>query len=63
MHYVILKTPEFDHWYCDLSPKEQVQIDKLLSMVELDGHFGVHKQLLDVLWELKWLNGRRVYYA
>ena len=34
-------------------------------MIQVDGYFGDHKEVdekIDI-WELKWKNGRRVYYA
>jgi putative addiction module killer protein len=34
-----------------------------LSRIQCAGHFGNHKLLSDAIWELKWLNGRRLYYA
>lgn len=33
--------------------------------IELEGYFGEHKTLdhTHTVWELKWKNGRRVYYT
>lgn len=66
MHYnqVRLKrTPDFIEWYESQRPKEKAQIAKRLANVEEYGHFGTTKDLGDFLAELKWVNGRRVYYA
>ena len=43
--------------------KSQVQIAKRLSTIEIDGYFGNHKDLESGIYELRWKNGRRVYYA
>jgi putative addiction module killer protein len=48
-----------------------MQIFKRLSHIEQYGHFGDHKsvseyetgRLKDMVWELRWKDGRRVYYA
>jgi len=46
-----------------LSIISRVQIADRLSNIEDYGHFGKHKDLEDGICELKWKNGRRVYYA
>ena len=63
MGYTLHKTEEYDEWYESQQAKPQVQIEKRLSNIETDGHFGTHKYLEKDVWELKWRNGRRVYYA
>jgi len=63
MKYTIYKTEEYEKWYDAETIKSQVQIEKRLSKIETDGHFGVHKDVSEYVWELKWKNGRRVYYA
>lgn len=63
MKYRIIKTPDYDDWLADESLKSQFQIEKRISKIETDGHFGTIKDLEDDVWELKWKNGRRVYYA
>lgn len=32
-------------------------------MIEEEGHFGHHKFLRNELWELKFNDGRRIYYT
>lgn len=52
-------------------PRSQVQINKRLSMIKFDGYFGDHKsisfydkgELRYKVWELRWKDGRRIYYA
>lgn len=62
MPYRIAKSSFFQEWYASCKFKEQMQIQKHLFHIEHDGHFGDHKHIDDNLWELKWLNGRRIYY-
>jgi putative addiction module killer protein len=57
------RTPEYIDWYESQRPKEKAQIAKRLANIEKHGHFGTAKDLGDFLSELKWANGRRVYYS
>lgn len=69
--YCVLQTPEYNEWIGNETPRSQVQINKRLSMIKFDGYFGDHKSisfyekgdLKDKIWELRWNDGRRVYYA
>ena len=61
--YKIYRTKGYQEWFEDETEKSQFQILKRLSHIELDGHFGDHKLLGAQIWELKWANGRRLYYA
>ncbi len=61
--YKLYKTPEYGAWLEQQTFKSQVQIADRLSKIELEGHFGNHKFLENNIWELKWENGRRIYYA
>ncbi len=63
MRYKILKTPEYEDWITKETERSQVQINDRLSRIECDGHFGIRKDLEDGVSELKWSNGRRLYYA
>lgn len=63
MKYTILDTEEFTDWFNQQTSKQQVQIEKRLFNIETEGHFGESKYLEEGLWELKWENGRRLYYA
>ena len=40
MRYKVLTTEEFDDWLANESLKSQVQIEKRISNIEADGHFG-----------------------
>ncbi len=61
--YKIFATPEYESWFETQTLKEQIQIDEPLLDIKLDGYFGDYKFLIDNIWELKWINGRRIYYA
>jgi putative addiction module killer protein len=64
MKYRTVRTEEFCDWLLNESLKAQVQIEKRISNIETDGHFGIIKEdLVEGVCELKWKNGRRVYYA
>lgn len=63
MKYSIFKTTEYDDWFSQETAKSQVQIDDRLSRIESDGHFGTKKGVGNGVAELKWKNGRRIYYA
>ena len=57
------RTSEYIEWYESQRPKEKAQIAKRLANIEEHEHFGNVKDLGDFLSELKWSNGRRVYYS
>src|SRR5438105_209607 len=69
--YKISKDPKFEEWLDAQSARSQTQILKRLSNIEQYGHFGDHKSVSDYetgflknrIWELRWKDGRRVYYA
>lgn len=61
--YTIYNAPEYDEWLEEQSAKSQVQVRSRISHIQDDGHFGDHKEIGDGVWELRWKNGRRVYYA
>lgn len=69
--YTLLQTSEYNEWVKGESPRSQVQINKRLSMIKFDGYFGDHKSVSfyekgeskDRVWELRWKDGRRIYYA
>lgn len=57
------RTPEFKKWFDKEAEKSKAQIAARLKNVELHNYFGDHKSLGDGLLELRWKNGRRVYYS
>ena len=63
--YQIHRIPEFRDWFDQQTEKARVQIDGRLSKIQDEGYFGDHKSVSDddVIWELKWKNGRRLYFA
>lgn len=63
--YHIHRIPEFRDWFNEQTEKAKVQIDDRFSKIQDEGYFGIHKPVSDdnKVWELKWKNGRRVYYA
>jgi putative addiction module killer protein len=63
MRYKIKKTIQYENWLISESAKSRVQIAKRLSNIEQHGHFGIIKDIGDGIWELKWKNGRRIYYV
>lgn len=56
------KTPEFNEWYGSLRDTEQARIDARLDRLK-SGHLGASRDLGEGLFELKWVNGMRVYYS
>lgn len=61
--YTIIETENYRDWLQTLTLKEQAQINARISRIELNGHFGIAKRLNENLAELKWRNGRRIYFA
>jgi putative addiction module killer protein len=64
--YQILRIPEFRSWFEAETEKSKMQIDDRLSKIQDEGYFGDHKRVSDdgeEVWELRWKNGRRVYFA
>lgn len=63
MPYKLYRTHDFTAWYEDETKKSQIQIDDRLSRLENDEHFGHKKDLDDGIFELKFNDGRRIYYT
>lgn len=63
MRYRLIKTPEYQEWLDGETEKSKVQIADRLEKIESEGHFGIHKDVGKFVSELKWGNGRRIYYA
>lgn len=63
--YQIHRAPEFRDWFNEQAEKAKVQIDDRLSKIQDEGYFGDHRSVSDdgSVNELKWKNGRRVYFA
>lgn len=59
----VIETSQYIDWFNKQSAKEQGQIQSRIAKIRLEGHFGNAKKLNDSLAELKWKNGRRIYFA
>ena len=57
----IQRTPEFKEWFDIQTEKSKAQRDARLKNIY--NYFGNHKSLGQKLLELRWKNGRRVYYT
>lgn len=62
MNYSIYPMPQYDEWFQTQTEKSKLQIEKRLDKVK-DGHFGHIRHLEDGLIELKFNDGRRIYYT
>ncbi len=63
MRYTIITTEEYDDWIAGETMKSRFQVAKRLEKIETEGHFGTIRDVDEGVFELKWANGRRVYYA
>jgi putative addiction module killer protein len=63
MKWTFRRKKLFVDWMSSLRKKEQAQVDARLDRIEEEGHFGSIRNLGDGLWELKFNNGNRIYYA
>jgi putative addiction module killer protein len=61
--YVIYETVDYRQWLLAQTLKSERQVLARIAKIEYEGHFGHHKYLDDELWELKFNDGRRVYYV
>jgi len=59
----IRREPEFTDWLESQRPKERAQVLARIAKIEQEGYFGDAKVLGAGLAELRWKNGRRVYFA
>ena len=60
---LVQRTSEFKSWFDRQTEKVKAQIDARLKNIEIHSYFGDHKSLGTDLLELRWKNGRRVYYS
>ena len=63
MKYRVFRTEEFSDWLETQPPKSKTQIEKRIMHIQYDGHFGTINDVEDGVFELKWKDGRRVYYV
>ncbi len=60
---VVERTEDFQHWFEKETLKSQAQIETRIINIQLHHHFGDVKNLGDGLAELRWKNGRRIYFS
>ena len=63
MQLRVERTPEFIDWFDSLNLKDQLQIDSRIQRIRDHAHFGDAKNIGDGLAELRWKNGRRIYFS
>ena len=61
--YAFYKTREYQKWFEAESDKSQLQISERLEKIEWEGYFGDVKNIGNGVCELRWKNGRRLYYT
>tara|TARA_R110000868_G_scaffold155691_6_gene382216 strand:+ start:88722 stop:89036 length:315 start_codon:yes stop_codon:yes gene_type:complete len=61
--YNIEYSTEFETWINGQSLKIRAQVLARLSLIRLHGYFGDAKKIDKHVAELRWKNGRRVYFA
>lgn len=63
--FQLYRAPEFVVWFEEQTEKTKVQIDDRLSRIQYEAYFGDHKSVSvnQEVWELRWKNGRRIYFA
>ena len=59
----VLKLPSFTEWFETQDAKGQAQVDARILKIETENYFGDAKDLGDGLAELRWKNGRRIYFT
>lgn len=60
---MIEATGEYIDWRNQQAPKHRLQISSRLEKIKDEGYFGDHKSVGDNIFELRWKNGRRIYYT
>lgn len=63
MAWTLRKLPGYIKWFESLRLKEAGQVEARLKRIADEDHFGKVKDLGNGLWELKFNNGNRIYYA
>lgn len=64
MKYITYETEEYSDWLATQTLKSRRQIQDRISKIEEESYFGHIKYLEDEdLWELKFNDGRRIYYV
>lgn len=63
MRYTLYRTIEYDEWFENEILKSKFQIKKRLLKIEDEGYFGHIRDLGDGVSELKFNDGRRIYFT
>jgi putative addiction module killer protein len=63
MTFAIYPLPNYQNWYQTQTEKSKLQIEKRLDKIKQDGHFGHVRDLDEGLFEIKFNDGRRIYYT
>lgn len=63
MTFAIYPLPKYEEWFQMQTERSKLQIEKRLDKIKQDGHFGRVRDLGDDLSELKFNDGRRIYYT
>lgn len=63
MTFAIYSLLPYEEWFQTQTEKSKLQIEKRLDMIKREGHFGHTRDLGDALFELKFNDGRRIYYT
>lgn len=61
--FKVFETREYIDRFLTQNEKQQAQIQARIARIRVDGYFGVAKKLDTRIAELKWRNGRRIYFA
>jgi putative addiction module killer protein len=59
----VLRTIEYIEWFKAQKHRDQAIIANRLTRIAEDDYFGDYKYLGNYLFELRWKNGRRIYYT
>lgn len=63
MSYKIYLMPQYEKWYEMQTEKSKFQIEKRLDKIKTEEYFGHIRDLGDGLIELKFNDGRRIYFT
>jgi putative addiction module killer protein len=63
MKWTLRKLSGYIKWFESLRLKEAGQVEARLKRIADEDHFGSVRDLDEGLWELKFINGNRIYYA
>ncbi len=58
-----MKSIDFVAWYEAQQAKVRIQIDGRLLKIQESGYFGHTRKLSNVLFEIKFNNGNRIYFT